>query len=119
MYLQRNIEARLDSNYCSGKAKRITYLACVFVALGIQHVMRERHIPSVACLPLLYFSTLSHKRRDFRQNVIEYEICGLIFSTNLSKIFHILRIIRRRVERDMIKNICWSLCKILFIPVTF
>ena len=37
------------------------------VALVIQHAMRMRHIilSSVACA-VLYFSTLSHKRYDFR-----------------------------------------------------
>jgi hypothetical protein len=66
MYLLRNTEARLCNNCCSGKAKRITYLACVSATLGIQYVMRMRHIPSVACLALPYFSALSHKRRDIR-----------------------------------------------------
>jgi len=36
----------------------------------------------VACPALLYFSTLSHKRHDFRKKkVIEYKIDVLIFST--------------------------------------
>jgi hypothetical protein len=40
----------------------------VFVTLGIQHAIRMRGImSSVACLVVSYFSTLSHKRQDFRE----------------------------------------------------
>ena len=53
----------------------ITYSECVSVALGIQHAVRIRLITwsSVACLDVLYFSTLSHKRYDFREKKIAVE----------------------------------------------
>ena len=47
MYVQRNIEACSCNHCCSGKGVRITYSKCVFVALGIQHVMRMH--PTVIC----------------------------------------------------------------------
>ena len=40
-------------------------------------------LSSVACLAVTYFPTLSHKRRDFREEkFIKHKICGLIISTN-------------------------------------
>jgi hypothetical protein len=88
----------------------------VCVALVIQHAKRMRHIilSSVACLALPYFSTLSHKRYDFRKKVIERKMVVLISSTNLSDTCLILKII----ERDII-NLHKSSCKLNVILVRF
>ena len=52
------------------------------VALVVLHAMRMRDIfSSVACLALPYFSMLPHKRHDFREEVTENKMCGLIFYT--------------------------------------
>jgi len=50
--------------------------------MNIQTAKRMRHVMSpVACPTVQYFPTLSHKRHDFGEKVIEYEMCVLIFST--------------------------------------
>jgi hypothetical protein len=53
------------------------------VALFIQRAKCMRHVimSSVACLATPHFSTLPHKRHDFRKNVTEDKMCILIFST--------------------------------------
>jgi hypothetical protein len=63
MYYKRNIEARSFNQICRGKAVTITNDQCMSVALVIQHAQRMSHIilSSVACLAVLYCSTLSHK----------------------------------------------------------
>jgi hypothetical protein len=56
-------------------------------------------LPSVACLAVLNYFTLSHKRHDFRKEKIVYKMCVLVASIFLSETFLILK----RSERDMIK----------------
>ena len=54
---------------------------------------------SIACLVLLYFSTLYHKRHDFRKKIIEHKMhFFFIFSATSSVTFLIVR----RTERNMI-----------------
>jgi hypothetical protein len=63
---------------------RVPSVVCV--ALGIQHVTRIGYV-LLSCPNVPYFSTLSHKRHDFRENVIEHKMCILIFSTISSEKF--------------------------------
>jgi hypothetical protein len=72
---KRNIEA-LSCNHRRGKAVNISFSECVPVAFVIQNEMRMRRIilSSVACLALLYFSTLSHKWHDLGK-LIENKMC--------------------------------------------
>ena len=63
---------------------------------------------SMACSAQQYFSTLSHKRHDFRGKNILNTKCVFNFLWNMSETLLFLR----RTERDMIKNVnCFS-CKV-------
>ena len=55
---------------------------------------------SVACFALQYFPTLSHKRHDFRNNVLEHKMCVLIFPTIWYEKFLILT----RIKPQIITN---------------
>jgi hypothetical protein len=97
-----------------------TYSECLFVALGIPHAMRMPHImlSSVALPALQHFSTLSHKRHDFRgkKKPLLSIKCVLSFSAQLlSELFFSLR----RNEPDMIINVSWSSCKVPVILVRY
>jgi len=47
---------------------------------GLRYPVRNAHAPYMACSALQYFYALSHKLQDFRENVIEHKMCGVIFS---------------------------------------
>jgi hypothetical protein len=57
---------------------------------------------------------MSQKEHNLKKNA-EHKMFVLILSNNLSETFLILR----RNERDIIKNVFWSSCKVLFIIVKF
>jgi hypothetical protein len=67
----------------------IKYYNNVFIAIVVRHALRMCRIArSVACLALPYFSTLSHKRHDIRDKIIElknvcfdwlYKLCAKYF----------------------------------------
>ena len=96
------MEAGLFNHCYSGKAVSILYSECMFVALGIQHAMHMHHI---IMWPLQLWYIFPHLINGMTfDKGTEHKIWVLIFSTNFSGTFLILRII----ERNMIK-ICIGL----------
>ena len=78
MNVQRNIEGR-SCNHCgSGKEMSITCSECVFVALGIQHVMHMRHIVICGLSNHTIFFHISHEGHDFRGNVIQHKTASVV-----------------------------------------
>jgi hypothetical protein len=68
------------SSVCLCVAVRTRVCACEHIALLIQHATR-RHIAICSLSGSTIFSTLSHKRYDFRKNVTAHKMYILIFST--------------------------------------
>jgi hypothetical protein len=58
-------------------------------------------LPPAVCVALSYFSTLFHKRHNFREDVTEHKMCVLTLSTVLSETFLILT----RIQQDIIKTV--------------
>ena len=77
--------------------------AYVHVILFFQYSTRMRHIVTSFVDPRSppYFSTLSHKRCDFRKKVTEHKIVVWFSVQLLSKTF----LIRRIIQRDIVINV--------------
>jgi len=71
--------------------------------------MRRNVLSRMIYLAVPCFSTLSHKRHDFREKVAGHKMCVLILSTTLYELFIILR----KIQRDLIINVHRYSCKVL------
>ena len=90
---------------------------CTCVALVMQHEKRMRSIllSSVACLTTIIFSTLSHKRYDYRKKLLHIKCVFRLSPHSLSEKFLILW----RIQRLTIINENGSTCQVPVIPARF
>ena len=99
MYIWCKNEARSCNHIAVEKQKLLTHSERVFVALGIQHAMRMRHI--------LICGTIFNNKK-----VTEHEMVFFLYKS--TKFF-----ILTKTERDKRKNVYWFSCKDPVILIRF
>jgi hypothetical protein len=77
------MEARSRNHFCCGKAVSVTYFGGVFVALGIPHAMRMRHV-YICGLAGLFDHFASQAAQFSEKNLLNIKMCfDFLFSVCL------------------------------------
>ena len=83
LHISLCVLVRVCLRTCGCPVAWVCTCACVHVAFLIQHATHMRRIVTSFVAPQTPppFSTSSHKRRDFREKMVENKMCVLISST--------------------------------------